>query len=83
MTMLVTKSPPYKLNEDVIRILNETLEMAMNGEITDLAVCYVKANGLAGNNFSYSKNKAVSIIGALTITCRDIVDTTVTMRDQE
>lgn len=69
------------INDDVIRILEEVLEKARNGEVSDLAVCYICINGTASNNFSYCKNRAVSLLGALQVTQRDIMNRIVRVED--
>ena len=79
MIKSVDTKPPVQINEDVIRVLTEALEEARRCEITDVAVCYVRPSGVAGDNFSHGRNRAVALIGAATILCRDLLNETVTV----
>ncbi len=62
------------VNADVVRVLEDVLMDAKKGLITDIAVSYVKANGIVGNNFSYGVNKFAPLLGAIEVTKRDILD---------
>lgn len=78
----VTDEIVLRVNNDVIRILEETLEDAKKGHISDLAVSYVKVNGIACNNFSCGVNKACSLLGSVQITQRQILDKLVSVKDE-
>jgi len=73
MNLVQEQKEPLQINNDVIRILEETLAMARRGEIVDLAVSCVKVNGVGCNNFSYGFNQGLRLIGVLTVTQRDIL----------
>lgn len=81
LNLVQSKEEAIPINTDVVNILESMLEKAKDGKIADLAVCYVGVNGIAGNNFSYSSNKAVSLLGALQVTQRDILDRLVSIEE--
>lgn len=68
------KEEAIPINTGVVNILESMLEKAKDGKIVDLAVCYVGANGIAGNIFWYGPNKSVALLGSLQVTQRDILD---------
>ena len=80
ISLIKTEEETILINNDVVRILEETLAMAKSGDISELAVCYIKNSGIAGNNFSYNRNRAVALLGGLQVTQRDILDRLTSIR---
>lgn len=66
--------PPSPINADVIRVLQEILDDAQKGVVTDVAVAYLKSDGGAGNNYSHGLNKSPALLGSLQYLQRDILE---------
>lgn len=61
---LVTR--PKLVNEDVIKRLEEALEMAHAGRLAGVAVAYVTNDGASGTGFSRCESHA-RLLGAVTL----------------
>lgn len=69
------------INADVIRVLTETLEAAKSGKISDVAVAWIKPNGVSGNNFSHGQNRSAALIGSIQYLQRDMMDCVESVND--
>ena len=73
--MQAVESPKQvAISQELVRLLEEVLEDARRGLIADVAVTYVKVGGGVANCFHFKRNQSATLIGALAMAQRDILD---------